>query len=416
MLAPRAQIRAWLSRLYACFLLVLDWLFVRMAGHRVSGTGTRKRVLILRLDTIGDAVLWLDAARGLPLLFPSEQFELYLLCNQTWLSLARTLSFFDEVLSLDRRQFFVMPFSLLSLLDAVRHLPYRLRFLRFIRQCGFDTVVNTAHSRQLFFCDSIVHASAARERIASRGDLSNMPDWQKRVGDRWYTRLLSSGDQNRMELLRNAEFMRGLGLAEFRCSTPCLPPVRQSLSIPAQPYFVVFPGARVGRRTWPLEFFVEIIRRVSQHDRLTAALCGGPSEMHLAQSIRETLPRLAILDYTGKTDIPQLAELIRAAKFLVSNDTSAVHIAASVSTPCICILGGGHFGRFLPYAVEEGSEAFFPTPVVHRMPCFNCNWKCVYSIPEDAPAPCVSGVSVDAVWEAIREVAARTPPKGSHAG
>ena len=50
-----------------------------------------------------------------------------------------------------------------------------------------------------------------------------------------------------------------------------------------------------------------------------------------------------------KTNINELIEAIRDAEFLITNETSAVHIAESVTTKSFCILGGGHFGRFLPY-------------------------------------------------------------------
>jgi hypothetical protein len=34
--------------------------------------------------------------------------------------------------------------------------------------------------------------------------------------DAWYTRLINCGGETRMELLRNAEFMRGLGFCDFQ--------------------------------------------------------------------------------------------------------------------------------------------------------------------------------------------------------
>jgi hypothetical protein len=33
-----------------------------------------------------------------------------------------------------------------------------------------------------------------------------------------------------------------------------------------------------------------------------------------------------------------------------------------VATPSVCILGGGHYGRFVPYVLEE-ELSFVPVPV-----------------------------------------------------
>ncbi len=67
---------------------------------------------------------------------------------------------------------------------------------------------------------------------------------------------------------------------------------------------------------------------------------------------------------TGKTTLPQLAKLISLSKILIANETSAVHFAAAVGTPFICISNGNHFGRFNPFPNEM-------------------NVRCKYIFPED---------------------------------
>jgi hypothetical protein len=36
------------------------------------------------------------------------------------------------------------------------------------------------------------------------------------------------------------------------------------------------------------------------------------------------------------------------------------------------------------------------------MTCYGCNWECVYSLKKEEPAPCVSKISVDAVWNEVK--------------
>ena len=86
---------------------------------------------------------------------------------------------------------------------------------------------------------------------------------------------------------------------------------------------------------------------------------------------------------------------------MVSNDTSAVHIAVAVNTPVICILGGAYYGRFLPYPELPEKQIILET-VSYSMPCYGCNGDCIYPLKKNEPAPCITNISVDAVWEKVK--------------
>jgi ADP-heptose:LPS heptosyltransferase len=363
-----------------------------------------EKVLIVRLDALGDAVLWVDAAKEFPKLFSKDRYQLCLLCNEVWGPLARTLPFFDEVHCLNRAAFFTIPLALKDYSALIRSFGYRAKLLREIRKCDFSIAVNTTFSRELLYGDSVVRASRAGMRVGSQGDLSNMTLWQKKIGDSWYTKLIPAVAQPLMELNRNAEFMRGLGIRDFTPAVPQLTRAVISVDIPAVNYFVVFPGAQFPRKRWPVASFAEVVRRLHAQTGWHVAVCGGPGEAAIASVLMQSFSNLPAHDYTGRTTIAELCEIIRMARLLVTNDTSAVHIAAAVSTPSVCILGGGHYGRFLPYDVEGCADAVLPQTVIARMACFGCNWKCIYPLGDDEPAPCVRSVSVDTVWAAIQRL------------
>lgn len=70
---------------------------------------------------------------------------------------------------------------------------------------------------------------------------------------------------------------------------------------------------------------------------------------------------------------PGYIETIRAARFLLTNDTSAAHIAPAVKTRAVVIQPGWNYGRFFPYRTErQGDEAWFPRPVCAPLPCRGC--------------------------------------------
>ena len=74
-------------------------------------------------------------------------------------------------------------------------------------------------------------------------------------------------------------------------------------------------------------------------------------------------------------------------KLLISNETSAIHIAAALDVQSICILGGGHYGRFTPYPLDSYKKR--PISVVNEMFCFQCNWNCYIKHSKNKPFPCI---------------------------
>jgi ADP-heptose:LPS heptosyltransferase len=210
-----------------------------------------------------------------------------------------------------------------------------------------------------------------------------------------------------MELLRNAEFLSSLAGTAYQSAIPRLPRLcvlPANLQIEGS-YFIVFPGASWAGRQWPVEQFVEVLVALQRHHGWTPVLCGASNEAALCQAIvRAATVNCIIL--AGKTDLGELVEVIRGARLLISNETSAVHVAAAVGTPAVCVLGGGHYGRFMPYPeVVFGRK---PLVAYHPMPCFNCNWRC--SIPHRAgeAAPCLVRVSVAQVLHLAHQAVEQT--------
>jgi ADP-heptose:LPS heptosyltransferase len=92
-------------------------------------------------------------------------------------------------------------------------------------------------------------------------------------------------------------------------------------------------------------------------------IAGSNDEKYLSEEILGQLGKdIQVTDLTGLLTLPQLVDHIKGAHLLVSNETSAIHIAAAVGTTAICISNGNHFGRFNPYPVTiaPGIFTFYP--------------------------------------------------------
>jgi ADP-heptose:LPS heptosyltransferase len=350
------------------------------------------RVLIIRPDAIGDFVLWSNAGRELCAHYRQQGYSVILLGNAVWAEWASDLGLADEVWALDTGRF-------------VRNLWYRWSWLRRLRRAGFAKVIHPVHSRVFLVGDALARAANEAERVAPEGDYSNSTSWQKRWSDRWYSRLIPETSRQSMELLRHAEFMRGLGLSGFVARPPKLPLSKAASEFRSvsKPYAVLFVGGSWEGKVWQARNFGEIGRRLRECG-VNVVLAGGPLDRVQATKILDCLNGNAI-DLIEKTSLSELAELLRHAVVVLSNDTSAVHIGAAVDTPVLCILGGGHYGRFLPYVVEK-QEPSRPAPIVAVQPmsCFGCNWQCIHPRERGEAVKCISDISVEQVWRHLEEV------------
>lgn len=356
------------------------------------------RVIIIRLDAIGDFVLWLSAAQATVTFLKSKGKNITLIANSAWAEWAKELGMFDDVIAIDRNKF-------------ENNLLYRYKLGYRIRMLGCSIAVQPTYSREWLLGDAVIRICGAEEKIGSAGDSSNTIKWKKAISDRWYTNLIPARPDLCMELMRNAEFISGLSQTRFPAvvadlramSKPRLDSSFASMLESKQKFFVLFPGASRRDRQWPTTHFAEIADRIHQKTGWHGVLCGSHADIQCAQDVC-TLSNAPLLNWAGKTSLGQLVAILAESQLLVTNETSGVHIAAACGTPAVCILGGGHYGRFLPYQVEQHDGRPLPRIAVHMMPCFNCNWQCIYRHSTECPAPCVEQVTISQVWAEVTKI------------
>lgn len=365
-----------------CTTLIVDHLFYTHSSFSCN------KVALIKLDAIGDFLIWLNAAKSLSEHFGKE--NIILIANECNSELAKGLPFFGGAYFVDINKF-------------THSLNYRIKTIKDVGRMNIGTALHCTYSRVFDVGDAIVRATGATHRIGSIGNFSNISIFEKSISDRWYTNLIPASKGIKHEASRHEEFLKGIGLQEYVANIYHMPKISNHPNIyPNENYYVVFPGASWIGRQWEKEKYVDLINRLTQIHAGQCVLCGGKDEIQLCDWIKSNCKHQEnILNHAGKTSFPDFLEVVRNANFLVGNESSCIHAAAVVRTPAICILGGGHFGRFLPY---NGFNTDTKIKIAFQeMECFHCNWKCTRKHSRTGPMPCIEMVSVETVLSLCKE-------------
>jgi ADP-heptose:LPS heptosyltransferase len=315
-----------------------------------------KTLLLIRLDAIGDYILIRNIFQRLKQSKKFKGFKITLCGNIVWKDLSETFDKdgIDDFIWLNRKNFNNNPF-------------YKFRLLKKIYQSGFEVVVDTTFSREILFGDSIVKTSCADERIGSVGAPDAYVKWKRNLlTDKYYTRLFPYSTETIFEFYRNKEFFINILQEKLGTTRPEIKTSNVDLQLSTNKDFaVIFPGAQEEKRRWHYTNFEHIIEELINTYKLNVIIAGSSDDSVLSRKMVKCHTSKSCFDMTGKTTLPQLAKLISLSKILISNETSAVHFAAAVGTPFICISNGQRFGRFMPYPKELNitGRYFYPEDI-----------------------------------------------------
>lgn len=116
---------------------------------------------------------------------------------------------------------------------------------------------------------------------------------------------------------------------------------------------VVAPGSKWFTKKWPLEYFNRVIKELEKREDTTVVIVGGKEEMFFNMPLANTT-----IDLRGKTTLLELAEVIRRADIVLTNDSSPIHIASAFPNVRILALFGPTVEKFGFFPWSKNSEVF----------------------------------------------------------
>ncbi len=333
-------------------IMLIDWQNVR-------------KVLVVRLRSIGDTVLTTPALDALRRFLPQAQIDILL---EDWVApVLQGFDAVDNVLSFKKDD-----------------LKSRLKMALQIRRNKYDAVINLHGGTTSGF---FVRASSAKYRIGY--------DFYRY--QRFYTHIFPIADCIKFwqtDKLHSAEQMLGLlGLAEIPVEDR--PKSRlasiTNYQLPITNYALIHPVAAFDTKQWATENFARVAEYLSGKGLQIAAVATKKERDVLEKLQKSSKVPIETFD---DLSLPDITALAAKAEIFVGNDSGIAHIAAAVNTPSVVIFGSSNRTHWRPW-----TDA--PNEIVYEnLPCQPCDG---YFCKEfDAPK-CILSIKTESVIEAIEK-------------
>ncbi len=124
---------------------------------------------------------------------------------------------------------------------------------------------------------------------------------------------------------------------------------------PHMPYLLLSPWTSCQARTYHPDRFARAARRLSGETGWPVVVSGTEADRARSGELLGSLGDRAV-DLVGATDVPELAALVEGARLVLTNNTSTMHFADALRTPCLVLFSG-----------TELEEQWRPRDTPHRL-------------------------------------------------
>jgi ADP-heptose:LPS heptosyltransferase len=356
------------------------------------GTTSSSRILVIRLDAVGDVVITSCLFREMRNAHPAAWITVVVqpLCRE----LLDFCPYVDEVLTLE------------STYSRLRSEPARvLRTLRFarrhLRRTRFDIAVIPRWGSDTYHATIMAFLSRAEVRVG----FSEMVSPTKQIKNKGFDKLLTHPINDptlKHEVRHNLDVLRSLGTE----------PVSDALEVwieprdkehassllatmsGAGPVVVLSPGAGHAKRRWPPDRFLEVARMLQEEFDARLILIGGPGEQAIGRDIHRSLDG-RLTNSAGTATLRQSAALIQLGDLFIGNDSGPKHIASALGVPTVEIschpITGSDESDNSP--IRFGAWGNRSAVVQPRQALAPCNSECVAG-----DAHCILDVAVEDVF------------------
>jgi lipopolysaccharide heptosyltransferase II len=343
-----------------------------------------RRVLVIRLRSIGDTVLATPSVIALRRFIPDAQIDILL---EDWVApLLEDFEFIDNVIPVENSR------------------GGRLRAARRIRRSRYDLVFNLHGGTTSTF---LTRATGAPHRVGYADyQYSFLLNHRSPPATEFWHRDHTHSAEQQLALLgfvgvpvedrpRSRLAVNAAALERVRTACVSGRPV-------TEPFVLLHPTTAFFTKQWPVENFARTAEFLAENGVASIAI-SSKNESRVLDQLRHA-SKVPIITFDDLT-LPEITALASRAKVFVGNDSGIAHIAAAVNTPTVVVFGSSNRTHWRPWTDAPNEIVFNPFDC---QPCPGYECK-VYGDPK-----CIKSVTNEQVFEAIDRVMKGHPDQASN--
>ena len=312
-----------------------------------------RRLLVMRLDNIGDVIMTSPSLRALRQNLPDAHITL--LASPAGAKTAPLLPWVNEVI----------PWR--TLWQDLGKLPFdperEWALVEALRAGQFDAaVILTSFSQSPHPAALVCELAGIPRRLGE----SKETDWGT------LTHAVAPAPDTWHQVERNLRLVEAVGWAVTERHLELAVP---TLDLPLPPdYIVLYPWTTCQSRNYDAQRFAQAARQLAEKTGYPVVVSGVARDRHQAGPLLKHLGTHAI-DLIGQTRLEQLVTIIARARLMLSNNTSTMHIADATGTPSVITFAGTELEE--QWRPRRAPVALLRRPTVCS-PCYR--FECLYAL------------------------------------
>jgi predicted lipopolysaccharide heptosyltransferase III len=330
-----------------------------------------RKVLLVRLRSIGDTVLATPSIVALKRFLPNVQLDILV---EDWVApLLDNHPHIDNVIALERGG-----------------LVARTRAARELRSAGYDIVYNLHGGTTATF---LTRATGARHRVGFK-----TYQYAQLHNHQAPSPLLLWGQQKTHSVEQQLALLGWTGVpvtdrprTQLGISPAAAQAIDERLAAAGfhdRKFALIHPAAAFATKQWAAENFARVVEFLAERGYASVAIA-APHEKAIVESL---LDHSSVQLVTFALSLPEVTALAARSQLFVGNDSGIAHIAAATGTPSVVIFGSSNIAHWRPWN-RAAAEVVF-----EEMPCQPCHG---YFCEKFAQPECILRVPVTRVTAAI---------------
>ena len=330
-----------------------------------------RKVLLIRLRSIGDTVLSTPSLFALRRFLPDAQIDILV---EDWVApVLDDHPHVDNVVVLERS-------GMIS----------RARAARQIRSTGYDVVYNLHGGTTATF---LTRATGARHRVGLKSyQYAHLHNHQAP------SPLVVWGQQKTHSVEQQLALLGWTGVpvtdrprTHLAVTRKAADAVNQRLAqagLNDRNIALIHPAAAFVTKQWATEKFARVAESLTERG-FAPVVVGAPQDREILKSLLE---QSAVPIVSLDLSLPEVSALAARSRIFVGNDSGIAHIAAAVGTPSVVIFGSSNVAHWRPWN-KSAAEV-----VLEEMPCQPCHGYFCEKFPQPE---CILRIPVERVVAAI---------------